>query len=116
MLNRAAVILKYKAPAIDWVNEADPSPEGRPLSAEDANDERTVYLISEDDADGPEALNRWLQANFESLFETELEDWYTDPSLWPKERTWSMFHEWFDVECHTVLIDTVGDAIYDDEI
>lgn len=87
MLNRAAIILKYKAPAIDWVNEADPSPDSHPLSMEDANEERTVYLISEDDADGPEALDRWLRANFENLFEAELEDWYTDTSLWPKERT-----------------------------
>jgi hypothetical protein len=49
MLNRAAIILKYKEPAIHWVNEADPSPESDPLSLEDANMERTVYLISEDD-------------------------------------------------------------------
>jgi len=26
MINRAAVILKYKAPFIQWVNEADPYP------------------------------------------------------------------------------------------
>jgi hypothetical protein len=69
MLNRAAIILKYKPPAIHWVNAADPSPESDPPSMEIAN----------------------------------------------TERTWSLFREWFDVECHTVLIDTVGDAIYDDE-
>jgi hypothetical protein len=116
MLNRAAIILKYKEPAIRWVNEADPSPESDPLSLEDANMERTVYLISEDDADGDKSVDRWLRTNYETLFESELEGWYTDPSLWPKERTWKQFREWFDVECHTMLIDTVGDAIYDDEL
>jgi hypothetical protein len=116
MLNRAAIILEYKEPAIHWVNEADPSPESDPLSMDDANTERTVYLVSEDDADGDEAVDRWLRANYENLFEAELEGWYTDPSLWPQERTWSLFREWFDIECHTALIDTVGDAIYDDEI
>jgi hypothetical protein len=50
------------------------------------------------------------------LFEAELEGWYTDPSMWPQELTWKLFCEWFDVEYHTVLIDTVGDEIYDDEL
>jgi hypothetical protein len=116
MLNRAAIILKYKEPAIRWVNEADPSPDGDPLSMEIANAERTVYLISEDDADGDDAVDRWLRANYENLFESELEGWYTGPSLWPQERTWRLFREWFEVECHTVLIDTVGDALFNDEI
>ena len=116
MVNRAAIILKYKASAVQWVNEADPSPDDSDISTEDVNDERTVYLISENDADGGEAIDRWLRANYEMLFEAELEGWYTDPSLWPQERTWKVFREWFSVECHTVLIDTVGDAIYDDEM
>jgi hypothetical protein len=116
VVNRAALILKYKAPAVQWVNEADPSRDGLQVSVEDVNDERTVYLIGEEDADGDEAIDRWLRANYEKLFEAELEDWYTDPSLWPQERTWKLFRDWFDVECHTVLIDTVGDAIYDDDI
>jgi hypothetical protein len=116
LLNRAAVILKFKAPAIRWVNEADPSPDSHPITEADANTDRTVYLVSDEDADGDEAINRWLQANFETLFEAELEGWYTDPSMWPQERTWTLFCEWFDVECHTMLIDTVGDEIYDDEL
>jgi hypothetical protein len=45
MLNRAAIILKYKEPAI-----------------------------------GDKAVDRWLRANYENLFEAELEGWYTDPS------------------------------------
>lgn len=39
----------------------------------------------------------------------------TDESLWPKKRNLSLFYEWFEMECHSVLIDTVGTPIEDDE-
>ena len=57
-----------------------------------------------------------ISLNFEQLFESEIEDWYTDESLWPKNRNRKLFDEWFDVECHSVLIDTVDGKIIDDEI
>ena len=83
MVNRAAVILKYKDPFIHWVNEADPYDDNPGITLESANKDRTVYLINEDDA---ENLEEWISLNFIQLFEGELEDWYTDESLWPKKR------------------------------
>ena len=102
MINRAAVILKYKAPFIQWVNDADPYKNNPGITLENENKDCTVYLILEDDA---ENLEEWISLNFEQLFESEIEDWYTDESLWPKNRTRKLFDEWFDVECHSVLID-----------
>lgn len=116
MVNRAALILKYKEPAVRWINEVDPSPDSPHISIDEANEERTVYLISDDDADTSDDVKRWVRRNFRELFETELEDWYEAPHLWPENRTFKMFNEWFEIECHTVLIDTVGDPIFDDEI
>ena len=113
MINRAAVILKYKAPFIQWVNEADPYKDNPGTTLESENKDCTVYLILEDDA---EKLEEWISFNFEQLFESEIEDWYNDESLWPKNRTRKLFDEWFDVECHSVLIDTVDGKIIDDEI
>ena len=116
MLNRAAVILKYKEPAIKWINDADPYNDDPGITKESVNEERTVYLISDYDADGPDAVDRWIKRNWKILFEAELEDWYTDPDLWPKKLTLKLFRAWFTVECHTVLHDTVGGEIYDDGI
>ncbi|MDA9761917.1 hypothetical protein N9C84_02485 [Desulfobacterales bacterium] len=113
MINRAAVILKYKAPFIQWVNDADPYKDNPGITLESENKDCTVYLILEDDA---ENLEEWISLNYEQLFESEIEDWYTDESLWPKNRTRKLFDEWFDVECHSVLIDTVDGKIIDDEI
>ena len=113
MINRADVILKYKAPFIQWVNDADPYKDNPGITLESENKDCTVYLILEDDA---ENLEEWISFNFEQLFESEIEDWYTDESLWPKNRNRKLFDEWFDVECHSVLIDTVDGKIIDDEI
>ena len=113
MINRAAVILKYKAPFIQWVNDADPYKDNPGITLESENKDCTVYLILEDDA---ENLEEWISLNFKQLFESEIEDWYTDESLWPKNRTRKLFDEWFDVECHSVLIDTVDGKIIDDEV
>ena len=116
MINRAAIILKYKAPAVRWINDADPYCEDPGITLDPLNNERTVYLISDEEADSSETIERWVRRNFKVLFESELEGWYTDPSLWPKKRTLKMFQEWFDVEYHTVLVDTAGGEIFDDGI
>ena len=115
MINRAALILRYKEPAVRWINEADPSPGESPVSVADANQERTVYLVSEGDVATGKEMRRWVRANYQNLWETELEGWYTDDALWPKNRTLKEFDRWFEVECHSVLIDTVGGPLIDDD-
>ncbi len=102
MINRAAVILKYKAPAVQWINDADPGHDDPGISLESVNEESTVYLIRDQDADNPEVFKKWVELNYEVLFEHELDGWYTDESLWPNVLDLKLFHEWFDVECHTV--------------
>lgn len=115
MVNRGALILRYKEPAVRWINEADPDPEGMEFTLAEINQERTVYLVSDATGDTDASLRKWVKDNFLALWESELEGWYTDESLWPEDRTLKAFHQWFDVECHTVLIDTVGGPIVDDE-
>ncbi len=115
MINRGAILLKYKEPAVQWINEADPTDKDPGISMESVNEERNVYLVTNEDADGPEAVSNWVRANFEVLFENELEGWYTLESLWPENRTFTLFNEWFDVECHSIIEDTVDMPIYNDE-
>jgi hypothetical protein len=112
MINRAAVILKYKKPFIDWINNSDPI-KNTCITIDKANEDRTVYLINEDEADD---FEKWISHNYSQLFESELEDWFTVQSLWLKKRTRTLFDKWFSIQCHSILIDTVGGSIYDDEI
>lgn len=115
MINRAAVLLRYKAPAVAWINEADPSDVDPGVTLDSANDDRMVYLIRDDDGDSPDALGDWVALNYAALFENELDGWYTDEKLWPANRDLSLFNEWFDVECHSMILDTVDEPIMDDE-
>ena len=115
MINRAAVIFKYNEPAIKWINDADPIPDSHEITEHDVNNERTVYLVSNETADTPESLEKWLKINYKTIFENELEGWYLDPTLWPEKRNYGLFKKWFTVECHTVIEDTDGTHIYDED-
>jgi len=42
MINRAALILIYKAPAIKWVNDADPYNNDPGITEENIKDDQTV--------------------------------------------------------------------------
>jgi len=112
MVNRGALILRYKAPFIKWIEEADPAEQKMEITIDQVNNERTVYLISDEDAENVEG---WISENHETLFENELEGWYGDESLWPQKRNYKTFNEWFEVECHSMVIDTVGEEIIDDD-
>ena len=115
MINRAALLLRYREPAVVWINESDPYPEGRELTLDEVNEERVIYLISEGESESSLRAEKWVKANFRALFENELNAWYTDPSLWPSRLTYQLFQRWFDVEVHSMIIDTVGGEIVDDE-
>ncbi|MBN2429069.1 MAG: hypothetical protein JXK94_12100 [Deltaproteobacteria bacterium] len=114
MINRAAVILRYKSPAIQWINEADPHDDEPAISLESANEDGIVYLIMDGDADTPELLDEWIKLNYQTLLKNELAGWYTDKSLWPKKLDLDLFHEWFDIECHSIVEDTVDLPIEDE--
>ena len=36
-------------------------------------------------------------------------------SEWPGRLTYELFQRWFDVEVHSMIVDTVGGEIVDDE-
>lgn len=114
MINRAAFLLKYKTPAVQWINEAGGDQDGGTISVDEVNSDRTVYLIADDIADDPEKLDQWVKMNLEVLFESELDEWSTDPDLWPEDRTYELFQQWFDIECHTMLVDTLDEPIEED--
>jgi hypothetical protein len=115
MVNRCALILKYREPMIRWINEADPYNDHTDISAERLRNERTVYLLPEIPVDMEKAIEEWIDANLDNLFESEFGGWYTDPDLWPRGRSPKLFREWFEIEYHSVIVDTVGGELYDDE-
>lgn len=115
VINRSAIILRYKKPAVDWINDADPVIENPGITLESVNTDRNVYLISDDDGDNEKSVALWVKDNCQVLFENEIHAWYLDESLWPKLSGLKMFNEWFDVEHHSIVLDTLDEPIEDDE-
>ena len=112
MLNRAALILRYKQPFVDWINAADPSPTFHALTLAEVNQEHTVYLVDVEDED---QLAQWLERNYQKLFEEELNGWYADPALWPRNRSLETVRKWCPFEFHTVVVDAGESPLEDDE-
>ena len=100
-VNRWGILVQAKQPYVDWANSFEDG--GPTLSLDDQRASPTVYLIPPlEGADLYELVDEW---HWEEIFALELNSWMRDPSVWPADRTADMFHDWFDVELITDLID-----------
>lgn len=109
-VNRSLVVIKPRQPFFDWLK-------GTPdwdldLTLETLRVDCTALLIPE--FDEPEGAVGYVDDMFEQIFEMELASWSEDTATWPQPRTLKMFWEWFDVELHSMVIDT-ADGDEDDE-
>jgi hypothetical protein len=112
MINRIAVIVRFKAPFIEWINNSDPYGTTSPITIDEANEDSHVYLVDDKYADNFEG---WLRKNYKTLFENELYGWCTDPARWPEKLDLRTFRKWCTVECFTVVLDLGRGGIFDDE-
>jgi len=46
-----------------------------------------------------------LEEFWPDLFEAMLGGWMTDETCWPKNRTFAMFREWFEVQMSSIVQD-----------
>jgi len=113
MLNRAALILRYKQPFVDWINAGDTSATSNPVTLVEINTEHTVYLI---DVEDEGELAGWLARHHAELFEAELSGWYTNPLSWPRDRSLKVLEEWCAFELHTVVLDYGDTPIKSDDV
>jgi hypothetical protein len=101
-LYRVALMVTRKQSYIDWANGG--SDDGAPeLTAELADETRTVYLAPE--SDGPPDRGALLDEFWLDLFEAELAAWTSDEGQWPQPLTREMFDAWFDVELTSTVFD-----------
>jgi hypothetical protein len=105
-IDRQAVVVLLREPVVDWVNEADPD---HPIWAEDISWRGNVYLIPRFET--LEEAEDHVQAIYDEIFCNELSGWFEEQDKWPKDRTYEMFTEWFDVIYDVVVFDTLKGAI-----
>lgn len=72
----------------------------------------SAYLIPQLDSD--EDSWAWIRANRDALFELTLNEWYTDESMWPSDRSWESFQDWFHIEFVDLVWDLVAETLTSD--
>ncbi len=110
LINRAVAILKPKQPLLDWLASL---PDPTTLTIEQVRQDCTALLIP--DCDRLEEAVVYIEQIYRDVFEMELEDWWRDRRLWPAKRDYSTFAEWFEIEIFSMVMDTVEDAIVEEE-
>jgi hypothetical protein len=98
IINRGYLILKVKAPFIQWANKFDDE-----FQFDDLDDlEPSIYLIEEDFFDNEQIIKQ----NFKKIFLNELMAVSDDEATYPEIRE-EDFYNWFMV--------TVGTTVFDAE-
>ena len=108
-INRALIVIKPKQPFLDWLNSQADAPEFEMTLEGLRNEECTAILIPEFD----EYDDVWkvVEGIAPEIFEIELSGWWQVPELWPQNRDFNTFKEWFDIEIHSMVGDSVKGQI-----
>ena len=107
-INRYAVILLPTEACLEWVKSCP----GDDTALAEVEREPTVYLIPE----GKAAPETYIRRHFKAIFEEELNSWYTDSDMWPKERSFKTFRKFFTIQVSTMVFDLgMGMIVKEDE-
>lgn len=107
LLNRSSVTLLPKKPFLDWIRETDKrfNKDSSWIDKFDLREDRNVYLLPEF-----EMLNdfeEYIKENYMQFFLIELNEFYTDDTLYPKDMSYEQFKDFFEVLFSGMLIDTL---------
>ncbi len=100
MLNRSAVVVRYKEAFRDWLRSIG-------VEEEEFKDhgDNSVYLIGE--CDVPEDQEEVLRESSSVIFQEEVSAWHLDSEHCPDFNDFALFSEWFETE----FFDMVSDAL-----
>ena len=111
-INRTAITIKPKQPFIDWINSAPD--DGHNYTLQEISRDNLVFLIPEYDTS--DSTTRYIRKNYKTIFDWQLWGWITDEEYWPKNRTWKVFQEWFEVQVSSEVFDLVDKNIVKEEV
>lgn len=111
-INRSAVIIKPKQPFIDWLNSIPD--DSISFTLEQILEDNITFLIPE--YDNPEDSRNYVKKMNSQIFEWELWGWIVTKELWPKNRNWEMFQEWFSFEINSEIFDLVDGDIEKEDL
>jgi hypothetical protein len=106
IINRSVAIIRPKQPFVDWANTIV---DGEQYSVSDFSTDCSVILLPVTDSD--EEAEAFIKDIFKDAFEMELSSWVVDDEMWPENITYEMFLDWFEVEYHSMVFDSLKDDI-----
>lgn len=109
LVSRTTLIVKAKEPYLEWANSIDDFK----VTLEELHVEPTAFLVSQHETDHEK--DKILKKHFKEIFEYELAAWFVDEEVWPKNRDFKMFKEWFDVSFHSMTLDLLPQEIEREE-
>jgi hypothetical protein len=109
-INRGLIVLIPKQPVLDWIMRVDPNPP-LGLTLEELSQEQDAFLVSQRAVETVEDAQRWVYRRWKMFFERYLDEWYTEESWWPKNRSLKMFKQWFDIQYQSMVWDLSDEMI-----
>lgn len=107
-LNRSAMQLICKQPYLDWINSLDSTKSGS-WTLEQLNEDNDTFMIPQ--FVDPRESMKWVEERWHILFDSVLFNWETDEAVWPEDKTLKIFHEWFDVQIHSLVWDMANEPL-----
>ena len=101
MINRGVAVIKPKQPFLDWLGRL---PDPLDSSLEELRRDCTVILIP-DELDDIKA-SRYMKRIYREIFDAELAAWHLTVDDWPADRDYAMFQAWFEIDVHSLVLDS----------
>jgi hypothetical protein len=108
MLNRSAVVVRYREAFRGWLRSIGVAEE----EFQDHGD-RSVYLIGA--CDYPEDQDEVLQESSAAIFYEEVSAWHLDPEQYPDFNDFTLFTEWFETEYFAMVSDALDEPLIKSE-
>ena len=110
-INRSAVVVFPKQPFLDWLHRVDLT--SGELTLADLCRDPGIYLLPEYGLETE--LEAYLEDVCQEIFEEQMNGWFRAEELWPEERNFEVFRQWFECQFHSMLFDLAdGPLIVED--
>jgi len=107
LIDRPIAIIRPRQPLVHWINTT--SGPDHVFTLEQVSKECLTLLMPNGATDGD--AEEPLKDRYADIFVVALAGWCTDENLWPNDRSYVKFREWFDVEFHSMVFDANEDDI-----
>lgn len=101
-INRSVAIVRPKQPFVDWANQLPDA--GNAISLHSLQSDCLTILIPEYAKENEAKV--YIDLIYEEIFEEELSGWCGQESWWPQDRTEALFWQWFEMEFHSIVMDS----------